>query len=176
MTAAAPDALREQRRRRAAVAARLVERAPDLAAALDWDTLDRAPGWLALDPGALALLQRRAGALLCADELRLAIDRTRIAAARAAVGDAFWPLLLAQRELPAAAGPCTPPRLGNAPLADALQDIGARLLVASLAQPLRDGAARLLGAADEALPIDTETARRLVLAAQMLGHGRGPAH
>src|SRR5207244_226909 len=74
----------ERRARRAMIAHRLMAKAADAAAVLDWETLDRAPGWLGLPEGALALCARRIGAVLCAPALRLWIDGPRIAAARAA--------------------------------------------------------------------------------------------
>ena len=54
----------QRHRRRGAIAARLLDAAPDAAAALDWDALDRGPAWLAVPDTELALEQRRIGAVI----------------------------------------------------------------------------------------------------------------
>jgi len=139
----------KRRGRRAAVARRLLAKAADAAATLDWDTLDRAPEWLALREAALAAFERRVGALLCAPALRLWIDGPRIAAARAALGDAFLRALLAEHDKPAVdAGAPAPPRLQSAErVATLLQAAGAGVLLASLpAGPLRRAATGVLSA------------------------------
>ena len=59
------------RLRRAGVAQRLLASAPQAAAALDWDTLARAPAWLALPEDDFATFQCRVGAVLCSGALRL---------------------------------------------------------------------------------------------------------
>ncbi len=61
---------------------------------LDWQALEQAPPWLALDPTSLRVLQRRVGSVLLAPALRLWISAARVSAARAAVGDAWWRRLL----------------------------------------------------------------------------------
>jgi hypothetical protein len=153
-----------QRRRRAAIAEQLLLAAPDAAADIEWDVLDRAPAWLALDATASDRLQCRVGALLCGAELRLWIDRPRVAAARAAVGERFWKALLAQAPLPAALPP-TPARLGeDAPVPRQLQSLGAAVLLATLEAPaLRRAAAPLL-APPALLDLHPEAARQLVAA------------
>ena len=83
------------RLRRAAVAERLLSSAPEAAAALDWDALDRAPAWLALPDPAFAAFQCRVGAVLCGRSLRMWIDRGRIDAAQGVLGATFLRALLA---------------------------------------------------------------------------------
>jgi hypothetical protein len=137
-----------RRRRRAAVARRLLAVAPEAAAALDWDTLDAAPGWIALSDTELAVLARQVGALLCAASIRLWIDGARIAAARAAVGAPFLQALLALPEaqvLPLNVAPC--PRIDNAEqVAPMLRTSGLGVLLASLSNgTLRRAAVAVLG-------------------------------
>lgn len=86
------------RRRRAAVAERLLAGAPERAPSLDWDTLDAAPAWLALPDDAFTAFQCRVGAVLCGRALRMWIDRGRLAAAQAALGAPFMEALLAERD------------------------------------------------------------------------------
>ncbi len=138
---------REHRRRCAAVAARLLERAPRAAPTLDWDSLAQVPAWLAWPDAALTALQRQVGALLCAPALRLWIDAPRLAAARSVLGERFLQVLLAP-------SPWTPPRVPDdlPPRIDhaqevhaALQSAGAAVLIASLpTATLRAAAAALL--------------------------------
>jgi len=91
----------ELRHRRAAIAERLLTKAPHLAPAIDWDTLDQAPSWLSLPAPALAALERRLGVLLCAPALRMWIDRPRLAAVQTAVGAPFLQAVLTQPDGPA---------------------------------------------------------------------------
>jgi len=164
------QAARERRRRRAAIARRLLDRAPEAAATLDWDTLDRAPAWLAWSDGALAQFQRQIGAVLCAPALRLWIDGARLAAARAALGEPFLQALLAQPDLPAMRGDaCGQARIDSAErVASSLQAAGAAVLLATLPEgPMR----RAAGAAIEPalqLAMAPELARELVARAATL--------
>lgn len=163
-TAGAPDAaaVYTRRRRRAAIAEQLLVSAPALAAEIDWDALDRAPAWLALDAAASDRLQCRAGALLCQAELRLWIARPLVAAVRAAVGDTWWKALLAQ-PVPALPPGLQLPRLGEgAPVAPRLQALGAAVLLAALEpEVLRRAAAPLL-APPAPLALDADAAGALV--------------
>ena len=159
-----------QRRRRAALARRLVASAPDVVAALDWDALDRAPDWLALPDDDLLALQRQVGALLCVAEMRLWIDGARLAAARATLGEPYLRALLAQPATPAtpldsAVGPRIelPGQVGAL-----LQLAGASVLLASLTHgPLRRAASAALAPA-VASTLARELARSLVARAQSL--------
>jgi hypothetical protein len=173
---------REQRRLRAAIAARLQFKAPAAAATLDWDALDRAPAWLALPERALATLQRQVGALLYAPDMRLWIDGRRLAAARVALGEAFLNALLAQRDaalmpLDAAARA----RIETAEqVAARLAAAGAAVLLAAIpAGALREVAAAAmapLSAAAMACELaQSLVARALVLSAQAATHGSAPA-
>ncbi|NML18513.1 hypothetical protein [Azohydromonas caseinilytica] len=157
-------ATRARRRCRAATAARLLAAAPEAAADIEWDVLDAAPAWLALDAVACARLQCRVGALLCQAELRLWIDRPRVAAARAAVGEAFWKALLARPPLPLPA----PPRLGEAAqVPERLQALGAAVLWTALPAGLRRAVTPLL-AAPAPLELHPEAARQLLAAVETL--------
>ena len=91
--------VRERRRRRAAIAARLLASGADAMSAIDWEMLETAPPWLALPDAKLATLQRQIGALIYAPEIRLWIDGPRLKAARTTLGDTFMQTLLAQRDL-----------------------------------------------------------------------------
>jgi hypothetical protein len=119
---------RDQRRRRAAVARRLLTRehgaGSDLAA-VDWDSLLAAPDWLALPEPQLVGLQCRVGALLCAPTIRLWIDGQRLAAARAVLGAPFLQALLA---LPAAQ--VLPRNVAASPRIDSAEQVGTQLRAA----------------------------------------------
>jgi hypothetical protein len=160
------------RAHRAEVAQRLLGSAPEAVAAIDWDALERAPGWLALPAAALETLQRRLGAMWCAPALRLWIDRTRLEAARRAVGASFLDAVLANDNAGAALAHRTVLELEYVPareLGTLLQSIGAAVLAASL----RDGALHDLAPAvlgqPAAIDIAPATAAALVERAQALG-------
>jgi hypothetical protein len=157
-----------RRRRRAAIAEQLLVSAPALAAEIDWDALDRAPAWLALDAAAGDRLQCRAGALLCRAELRLWIARPLVAAVRAAVGEAWWKALLAQ-PAPMLPPGLTPPRLGEgAPVAPRLQALGAAVLLAALEPDVLRRAAAPLLAMPAPLALGADDARAIVAALETL--------
>ncbi len=163
------------RRHRAAVARRLAGQ--PAAAALDWDGLGRAPGWLALAEDEFTGFQRRVGAVFQARAIRLWIDGPRIAAARSALGERFLARLLA---LPDAVS--IPMELVNQPRPESaaqvgplLQACGASVLLASLPHgTLRRAAAALLApAAPSAMA--PELAATLVERAGALGDETGGA-
>lgn len=140
----------QTRRHRAAVARRLVERAPDAVAALDWEACERAPAWLALGADELTTFQCRVGAVLCARALRLWIDGPRLAAARALLGESFLAQLLAQPDSASIPlGLIGAPRIDSAAqVGPALQAAGASVLLASLAHgPLRQAVGVMLAPA-----------------------------
>jgi len=162
--------IRERRRRRAAIAARLLASGADAISSIDWETLENAPAWLGLPEAKLATLQRQIGALQYAQEIRLWIDGPRLTAARTALGDGFLPALLAQRDLIA-----FPAETGVKPRIDAaekvtthLQVAGAAVLLASMPQ----GALRRVVSAAMAptapSPLAPELAQSLVARAQAL--------
>ena len=157
-----------RRRQRAAIARRVLDKAPGAASALDWAMLGVAPEWLALPEPALALLARRVGAVLCAPAVKLWIDGPRIAAARAALGDAFLQALLAERDVPAIE-PAGRPRLDAAEqVAALLQATGAGVLLASLAPgALQRAASDVLGPA-VTLAMPPALAHTLIARAQAL--------
>ncbi|HEX6707426.1 MAG TPA: hypothetical protein VF169_21895 [Albitalea sp.] len=157
----------ERRRRRAAIARRLLAGSAQAAAALDWDTLDRAPAWLGWSDDALAIFQCRIGAVLCAPVLRLWIDGARLGAARDALGESFLHALLAQHDGPSLRDAA--PRVDAAErVAPALQAAGASVLLATLPEsPLRRCAGAALGSATP-LAIAPELARELVTRAATL--------
>lgn len=162
--------VRERRRRRAAIAARLLASGADTVAAVDWEMLDTAPAWLALPDAKLATLQRQIGALVYAAEIRLWIDGARLGAARAVLGDAFLQALLAQRDLAAfPQGTGIRPRIETAEqIPTHLQIAGASVLLASLPA---GALARAVGAAmapTAAMAVGTEMAQSLVNRAQAL--------
>jgi len=161
----------ERCRRRGAIAARLLGAAPDAAAALDWDALDRGPAWLAVPDTELALQQRRIGAVLHTTAIRLWIDRRKLAAARAAVSDAFLRALLAD-----SAAPDVAPRSVSAgdtcsDVAEWLRQAGAAVQAAAISDsPLGQAAGiALCGRADGALQVPAEAARRLIERASRIG-------
>jgi hypothetical protein len=115
---------------RAAVARLLLARAGDAALALDWESLDRAPAWLALSADELAALQRRLGAVHCAGTLRRWIDSARLGAARQALGEAFLQALLASD---AQGDPADAPAIPHADQVEPLlRHVGAAVLVSAL--------------------------------------------
>lgn len=179
--AAAIAATRERRRRRAAVSQRLLANAGEAIAAVDWDTLDRAPEWLALGETQLALLMRQVGAVVNAPQIRLWIDGPRVAAAREALGENFMRALAAQRDLLPLPGDVTPqPRIDAAgQVASRLQTSGAAVLLAALPDgPLRRAATAAFAPAT-ALAMAGELAQSLLqrartLAAQTAATGAMP--
>lgn len=161
------------RRHRAAVARRLIERAPDAVTALDWEACERAPAWLALDDDALASFQCRVGAVLCARALRLWIDGPRLAAARTILGETFLAQLLAQPDSASIPlGLIGAPRIDSAAqVGPALQAAGASVLLASLAHgPLRQAVGVMLAPAAPST-MTHELADTLVARAHALGQG-----
>jgi hypothetical protein len=168
-TAEANTATSARRRHRAAVARRVAGH--EAAAALEWDALDRAPGWLALPDPEFATFQRRVGAVLQGRALRLWIDGPRIAAARAALGAPFLAKLLAQPDsVSIPVGLVSVPPIDRAEqVAPMLHAAGAAVLLASLPHgPLRRAAAEALAPAT-ASPMAHELAAALVERARMLG-------
>lgn len=159
---------RERRRRRAAVASRIVSSGAD-ASALDWPMLESAPAWLALPDARLATLQRQIGALVYANEIRLWIDGARIGAARQTLGEAFFTALLAQRDLAFAVEGGARRKINSADdVAPQLQVAGAAVLLASLPYgPLR---AAVVAAMAPTAPADilTELAQSLIARAHAL--------
>lgn len=178
---ATPHAIeaRQHRRRCAAVAERLLERATHAAPALDWDALMQAPAWLALPEPALAALQRQVGAVLCAPAVRLWIDAPRITAARNVLGDRFLQALIAPAEWSAPRVPDdVPPRMDRAEhVYSALESAGAAVLLASLpATALRHAVSALLGH-DAAPGLSPGAAQALIERAQALAvaaHAKEP--
>ncbi|WP_280156089.1 hypothetical protein [Piscinibacter sp. XHJ-5] len=171
---ASADAASQRRQLRAAVAQRLLAKAPAAAAALDWDMLGQAPLWLAMSDAALTQFARQVGAVLCAPALRLWIDARRLAAARAALGETFLQALLAQPDVPA-----IEPQLSNALRLDTpeqvgalLQAAGAGVLLASLPPGLLQAAAAALMAPAAALAMPASTAQALVSRARQLAATR----
>ena len=167
----------QARRRRAAVAQRLLAQAPDCVDALDWATLDTAPDWLALPEPEFARLRARVGAVICVASLRLWIDGARLAAARAAVGDAFLRNLLAQPAMP-----MNPLDLAAQPRIDVagqvgtlLQLAGSSVLLAAVPYGLLRRAA--CAALAPALPstMAAELARSLIARATTLATPEGKA-
>ncbi len=170
-----PNEARERRRRRAAIAARLLAGGADAVCTVDWDTLSAAPAWLAMTEDKRATLQRQIGALLYAPEIRLWIDGARLGAARVALGESFLQALLAQRDLLSFPNDSVArPRIDLAEQVPAhLQLVGTAVLLASLpAGPLQHAVGAALGST-AAAPIAVEMARSLVARAQALAaHGR----
>lgn len=171
--AATADALSSaalRRRRRADVALRLLEMAPEACESLRWDDLDQAPEWMALPDAAWLCLQARIGALLYARSLRLWIDGPRLSAARALLGAAVLDELLA---IPDEA---LPRGLTGCPTIDAGSHVGPRLKVAGAAvliaalppSPLRAALATGLAPAGNSA-ISPELAESLIARAQALG-------
>lgn len=162
--------VRERRRRRSAIAARLLASGADAMSAIDWEMLESAPAWLALPDAKLATLQRQIGALLYAPEIRLWIDGARLNAARTVLGDTFLKTLLAQRDLhafPQDTG--TRPRIDTAEhVPTHLQVAGASVLLASIPQgPLRRAVATAM-APTAAMAMACEMAQALVTRVQSL--------
>lgn len=161
----------ERHRRRGAIAARLLDAAPDAAAALDWDALDRGPAWLAVPDTELALEQRRIGAVLHTAAIRLLIDRRKLAAARTAVGDAFLRALFADSAGPDVARQATIGVDRVSDVAEWLRQAGAAVQAAAICDgPLGHAAAiALCGRADGALQMPAEAARGLIEHARRIG-------
>lgn len=162
--------VRERRRRRSAIATRLLASGADAISAIDWEMLDTAPSWLGLPDARLATLQRQIGAALYLSEIRLWIDGARLKAARAVLGETFLQTLLAQRDLHA-----FPQDTGKRPRIDTadhvpthLQVAGASVLLASITQgPLRRAVATAM-APTTAVPMACEIAQSLVARVQTL--------
>jgi hypothetical protein len=167
--------IRERRRRRAAVARRLLASGADAISAIDWDTLETAPEWLALPDAKLATLQRQIGALLYAAEMRLWIDGARLGAARTTLGDSFMQALLAQRDLATfPADTVTRPRIDSAEKVPThLQVVGAAILLASLAQGALRRAVTSIMAPTAAAQMAPEMAQSLMARAQTLAAQNG---
>jgi hypothetical protein len=166
----------ERHRHRGAIARRLLDAAPDAAAALDWDALDRAPAWLAVPDTELALEQRRIGATLNAAAIRLWIDRRKLAAARTAVGDAFLRALLADPAPPDFArhsliDSSVIAAEGCSDIAEWLRQAGAAVQAVALSDgPLGKAAGiALCGRAGAALQLPAEAARGLIEHARRIG-------
>lgn len=156
---------RVRRRNRAAVAARLIARAPEKVAAVEWEMLDRAPEWLALPDAALGSFCARVGAVQLAPTMRLWIDGARIAAARAAIGDAYLQAVLAD-------APNTPhavqPPIPAADVRRALTAAGAGVLIAAFPPgPMREAVGATF-APIEAAPMVPDLAQAIVARAQTL--------
>lgn len=159
-----------RRRRRADVALRLLEMAPEACASLRWDDLDQAPEWLALPDAAWLRLQARIGALLYARSLRLWIDGPRLAAARALLGAAVLDELLAMPDdaLPRGLAGCPPIEAGSH-VGPRFKVAGAAVLIAALPpSPLRVALATGLAPAGNSA-ISAELAESLIARAQALG-------
>jgi len=171
------DDARERRRRRAAIAQRLRQRASEAVGTLDWDALDDAPAWLALPEDELTRFECQVGALLCAPLLRLWIDGARLNAARSAVGA---PFLQALRALPSAQilpGNVAPsPRIDHAEqVAPQLRAAGVSVLLASMPPgPLRLVVGSALAPATPA-QMAGPLAQSLIARVQTLREARGDA-
>jgi hypothetical protein len=166
--------VRERRRRRSAIAARLLASGADAMSAIDWEMLETAPAWLALPDAKLATLQRQIGALLYAPEIRLWIDGARLNAARAVLGDTFMKTLLAQRDLAFPQDTGTRPRIESAEhVLTHLQVAGASVLLASIPQGALRRAVSAAMAPTAAMPMACEMAQGLITRAQSLA-AQGP--
>ena len=165
----------ERHRRRGAIAARLLDAAPDAAAALNWDALDRGPAWLAAPDMDLALEQRRLGAALNTAAIRLWIDRRKLAAARTAVGDAFLRALLADFSVPEAARHGVVENSattgdGCSDVAEWLRRCGAAVQAAAISDtPLGQAGAIALCGRSGALQLSADAARGLIEHASRIG-------
>jgi hypothetical protein len=161
----------ERHRRRGAIARRLLDAAPDAAAALDWDALDRGPAWLAVADTELAVEQRRIGATLNTAVIRLWIDRRKLAEARTAVGDAFLRTLLAAPAAPDVARHAVIAADGCSDIAEWLRQAGAAVQAAALSDsPLGKAAGiALCGRAGAGLQLSAEAARGLIRHARRIG-------
>jgi hypothetical protein len=169
-TRLSPAALRE---RRAAVAQRLLDLAPRDVDAIDWDTLDRAPDWLALPDASFLILQARLGALLHLPAMRLWIDGPRLAATRVLLGEAVLDDLMAHPEsaMPFGLTPCA--RIESAAqVGPALRAAGVSVLLAALPRgPLREALCRGL-APVEPSRMTPELAETLIVRARLMGGPR----
>jgi hypothetical protein len=165
-----PAALRE---RRAAVAQRLLDLAPAAVDAIDWDTLDRAPDWLALPDASFLILQARLGALLHLPAMRLWIDGPRLAATRVLLGEAVLDDLMSHPESAMPFGLTQCVRIESATqVGPALRASGVSVLLAALPRgPLRDALCRGL-APVEPSRMTPELAETLILRARLMGGPR----
>ena len=162
VTAAGTHALRQ----RAAVARLLLNGAPEAAHALDWDTLDRAPAWLALPPDDLANLQCRLGAVQSAAAIRLWIDSARLSAASAVLGEPFLQAVLGLAD--DATAP-TPPCIETAAqVQPVLCQVGAAVLLGSLPPGRLRRAVQAALAPDVILALDRDAADATLQRAQSL--------
>lgn len=166
-----------RRRQRAAVAQQLIARAPHAVDAIDWDTLDAAPEWMAWTGDRLEALQQQVGAIVLAPQLRLWIDAPRLTAATRALGA---PLLLALLALPD--GEMLPrdvtpsPRIERADqVAPSLGACGAGVLLAALPSGELRQAAALLLTPTRPSPMAGALARSLVARAIQLAAQLAPA-
>jgi len=175
---AAPQRARARRRQRAAVAAQLIARAPHAVGAIDWETLDGAPEWMACDAERLEALQHQVGALVLAPELRLWIVAPRLSAAQRALGSPLLHALLALPEGEMLPRDVTPaPRIERAQqVAPSLRACGASVLLAALPSGELRQAAALLLAPTRPSPMAGALARSLVVRAQQLAAQLSPSN
>jgi hypothetical protein len=163
----------ELRDRRAAIARRLLDLAPGAVDAIDWDTLDRAPDWLALPDASFLILQARLGALLHLPAMRLWIDGPRLAATRVLLGEAVLDDLMSHPEsaMPFGLTPCA--RIESATqVGPALRASGVSVLLAALPRgALRDALCRGL-APVEPSRMTPELAETLIVRARLMGGPR----
>ena len=175
-TAAASTGGAAARAQRVALARELLHKAPQAAAALDWDALSRAPGWLALPEAERAHFTRRVGSVMLAPALRLWISAPRVAAAREAVGADWWAALQLHNDWPALPnGMATWPDGGDAAgVGELMRMAGASVLQALLPHgALRHAAAALLApAAPFVMP--SQQAQAVVQATWALAQGLVP--
>jgi hypothetical protein len=145
--------------------------APAVAARIDWQDLEAAPGWLALPEPDLSRFAMRVGAFACAPSLRMWIDASRLAAAKAAIGPRFLQALLALPEalvtLPRSLRPAL--ELASADrVAAELRASGLGVLAASLPPGILRDAAIALHEPVTPAPMPDEVARRLLTRVQSL--------
>lgn len=165
----------DKRRRRAAVAQRLVDLAPAAVSVIDWDALDGAPEWLSLPEAAQLILQARIGALLYAPELRLWIDGPRLAAARGLLGDAVLDDLLMQPEAAMPRGLLRCPRIDHAgEVAPKLHGAGLAVLLAALPRGLLREIVVAATGAEAPSSMTQDLAATLITRARALGQGGSP--
>ena len=159
------------RRRRAAVARRLLPVSPALAARLDWAALESAPSWLALPDAELNCLALQIGALRNAPLLRMWIDARRLVTASNAVGSGFLQAVLAQPEaqLPLAPDLMQGPAIGTADqVVPALRATGLAVLLASLPPGSLREATAASWAPAEAATMSDAIARMLIARVESL--------
>lgn len=167
-----------RRRQRAAVAEQLIARAPHAVDAIDWDTLDGAPEWMAWGAEPLAALQHQVGALVLAPEMRLWIDAPRLAAATRVLGAPLLQALLALPDGEMLPRDVTPaPRIERADhVAPSLRACGASVLLASLSGGELRQAAALLLTPTRPSPMAGALARSLVVRAMQLAAQLAPSN